>query len=70
MKWAIAILILLVSIGVFTALRVTGIIVLTASPERCAKLKSALTEQQIAENQKYWDKRCGYVRSAIYTIAH
>ncbi len=60
MKWAIAILILLLGVGFFIALQVMGIIVLPASPERCAKLKSALTEQQITENQEYWDRRCGY----------
>lgn len=59
MKWTIVILILLSSVGFFIALQVTGIIVLPASPERCAKLKSMLTEQQISENQDYWNRRCG-----------
>lgn len=60
MKWTIAILILLLGVGFFIALQVMEIIVLPASPERCTKLKSVLTEQQITENQEYWDRRCGY----------
>ena len=60
MKWVIALLILLLGTAFFITLQIKGVIVLPASPERCSKLKSASSESQIAENQEYWNKRCGH----------
>ena len=51
--------ILLIGVTTFVVLQIKGVIVLPASPERCVKLKSVLSESQIVENQDYWNKRCG-----------
>jgi len=40
-------------------LQIQGVIVLPASPERCTKLRSVLSDEQISSEQDYWDKRCG-----------
>jgi len=62
MKKVVGIFLILFLFGfvILNILIIKKVIVLPASPERCAKLRTVLSNEQIAMSQDYWDRRCGF----------